>query len=210
MGSELRPVEKFVILDDFPFWTTYLLGFLVAAGFLAALMALLRSRLFRQSGGQVISRDRARADRQLGLFVIIGAAAVWFLGSSMYLRFHAVAMDANGMRLVYFWPRPAVAVANHELLEIKLVRAYRPCGHMEVTTARDRFLSINFKNCKPAEELLREASPHATKHSQASSFIERRFSAVPIDCNLCGGPTIEIEQLMNTGPLENSGAGGKT
>jgi hypothetical protein len=158
-------MEKLVILDDFPFWTTYLLGILVAAGFLAALMLLIRSRLSRQRAGRAMSRDRARADRQLGFFVILGAAALWFLGSSMYLRFHAVVVESNGIQLVYFWPRPAVAVANHELLEIKLVRALRPCGHMEVTTARDRFLSVNFKNCKPAEELLREAQPHATKRS---------------------------------------------
>ena len=36
-------MEKLIILDDFPFWTTYLLAAMVAVGFLSALTLLIRS-----------------------------------------------------------------------------------------------------------------------------------------------------------------------
>ena len=81
------------MLDDFPFWTTYLLAIMVVGGFLSALTLLIR--LLRPSQRNVrTTRDLARRRRQAWFFVIAGALALWFLGSSMYFRFHAVAIAA--------------------------------------------------------------------------------------------------------------------
>jgi hypothetical protein len=145
------------MLDDFPFWTTYVLAVVVAVGFLWALMLLIRSRLASQFPARAAG-DRVRSGRQSFFFVVAGALALWFLGSSMYLRFHAVAIGPEGIELFFFWPRPPLVLATDDLVEMKLVPAHRSCGHMEVTTAQEHFLSVNFKACKPAEELLKEVS----------------------------------------------------
>jgi len=146
-------MEKFTILDDFPFWTTYLLAALVAVGFLSALTLLIRSLRPAQRNVRT-TRDLARRRRQ-----------AWFLGSSMYFRFHAVAVEPEQIELIFFWPRPPAVVAPGDFVEMKLVPAYRPCGHMEVTTKREHFLSVNFKNCKPAEELLNEVLLRTKRNS---------------------------------------------
>jgi len=157
-------MEKFTILDDFPFWTTYLLAILVAGGFLSALALLIRSLRAAQHKVRA-TRDIARRRRQAWFFVIAGALALWFLGSSMYFRFHAVAFGAEQIELIFFWPRPPAVVAIGDLVELKVVPAPRSCGHMEVTTPHERFLSVTFRNCKSAEEILKEVSLHPTKHS---------------------------------------------
>src|SRR6185503_18240853 len=159
-----EPMEKLVILDDFPFWTTYLLATMVVGGFLSALTLLIR--LLRPSQRKVrTTRDLARRRRQAWFFVIVGALALWFLDSSMYFRFHAVALGPEQIELIFFWPRPPAIVATGDFVEMKLVPAYRPCGHMEVTTTREHFLSVNFKNCKPAEELLNEVLLRTKRNS---------------------------------------------
>jgi hypothetical protein len=157
-------MEKLVILDDFPFWTTYLLAIMVVGGFLLALTMLIRSLQASRRDVRVAGA-RARSGRQSWFFVTAGTLALWFLGSSMYLRFHAVALGPEQIDLIFFWPRPPAIVATGDFVEMKLVPAYRPCGHMEVTTTREHFLSVNFKNCKPAEELLNEVLLRTKRNS---------------------------------------------
>ena len=86
--------------------------------------------------------------------MIAGAAALWFLGSSMYLRFHAIGITPLGVEMVYLWPRPAVSVAMNDLATVKLSRAFRSCGHLEVATEHELFLRVNFRTCEEAAEVL--------------------------------------------------------
>lgn len=144
---------KFIVLDDFPFWTTYVLGVLVLCAFLFALTMLIRSLLV-PNGTAYRSSSRSGRSARPWFFVIAGAAALWFLGSSMYLRFHAIGITPLGVEIVYFWPRPAVSVAMNDLATVKLSRAFRSCGHLEVATEHELFLSVNFRTCKGAEEVL--------------------------------------------------------
>ena len=145
---------KLLVLDDFPLWTTYLLGLVVLCGFLFALTMLLRSLRITKSRART-----ARAGRQAWFFVIAGALAVWFLGSSMYLRFHAIGIGPREIELIFFWPRPPVSIGADDLVDVKLLRAYRTCGHLEIATRRELFRSVNFKKCQDAEEVLKEISP---------------------------------------------------
>lgn len=151
-----RLAMKFVVLDEFPLWSTYLLALLVLGGFLFAVALLICPLL--------VSR-RSRSGRRSWFFVMAGALAVWFLGSSMYLRFHAIGIGPQEIELVFFWPRPPVSIGADELVEVKLLRAYRTCGHMEITTRQELFRSINFKKCEGAEEVLKEVSPRIHAHS---------------------------------------------
>ena len=148
-------LQKFIILDDFPFWTTYLLALLVLCAFLFALTVVIRPFLVT-SGSLHMRSSRQRRAGSLWFFVVAGAAAVWFLGSSMYLRFHAVAIDPQHIELIYFWPRPPVVVNVNDVLSVKLVRAYRTCGHMEVATEHELLLSVNFRKCERADEVLEQ------------------------------------------------------
>ena len=155
---------KFIVLDDFPLWTTYLLGLLVLCGFLFAVTMLLRSLLISSSNSPG-SRTRGRRGRQPWVFVIAGALAVWFLGSSMYLRFHAVGIGPGEIELIFFWPRPPVSLGADALVDVKLLRAYRTCGHLEIATRQEIFRSVNFKKCEGAEEVLKNISPRIHANS---------------------------------------------
>ncbi len=155
---------KFIVLDDFPLWTTYLLGLLVLCGFLFAVTMLLHSLLIPSSNSPG-SRTRGRRGRQPWVFVIAGALAVWFLGSSMYLRFHAVGIGPGEIELIFFWPRPPVSLGADALVDVKLLRAYRTCGHLEIATRQEIFRSVNFKKCEGAEEVLKNISPRIHANS---------------------------------------------
>lgn len=72
----------------------------------------------------------------------------------MYLRFHAIGIDIRHIDLVYFWPRPDVILDNNGTIDVKLLPAYRTCGHLVVTTPQDTFRSVNFKKCDNAEQVL--------------------------------------------------------
>ena len=147
---------KFVVLDDFPLWSTYLLALLVLGGFLFAVAMLIRPLLVS---------NRFRSGRQSWFFVIAGAVAVWFLGSSMYLRFHAVGIGPREIELIFFWPRPAVSLGADDLVDVKLLRASRTCGHLEIATQQEIFRSVNFKRCEGAEEILNAISGHVNKNA---------------------------------------------
>ena len=108
---------KLLVLDDFPLWTTYLLGLVVLCGFLFALIMVLRSLWITKSHARA-----ARPGRQAWFFVIAGALAVWFLGSSMYLRFHAIGIGPREIELIFFWPRPPVSIGADDLVDVKLLR----------------------------------------------------------------------------------------
>lgn len=147
---------KFVVLDDFPLWTTYLLALLVLGGFLLAVAMLIRPLLVPR---------RSRSGRQAWFFVIAGALAVWFLGSSMYLRFHAVGIGPREIELMFFWPRPPLSLGADDLVDVKLLRAYRSCGHLEIAIRQEIFRSVNFKKCEGAEEVLKNISSRIHVHS---------------------------------------------
>jgi len=147
---------KFVVLDDFPLWSTYLLALLVLGGFLFAVAMLIRPLLVS---------NRFRSGRQSWFFVIAGAVAVWFLGSSIYLRFHAVGIGPREIELIFFWPRPPVSLGADDLVDVKLLRANRTCGHLEIATQQEIFRSVNFKRCEGAEEILNAISGHVNKNA---------------------------------------------
>jgi hypothetical protein len=147
---------KFVVLDDFPLWSTYLLALVVLGGFLFAVAMLIRPLLVS---------NRFRSGRQSWFFVIAGAVAIWFLGSSMYLRFHAVGIGPREIELIFFWPRPPVSLGADDLVDVKLLRAYRTCGHLEIATRQEIFRSVNFKRCEGAEEILNAISGHVNKNA---------------------------------------------
>jgi len=136
------------------------LGFVVLCGFLFALTMVLRSLWITKSHARA-----ARPGRQAWFFVIAGALAVWFLGSSMYLRFHAIGIGPREIELIFFWPRPPVSIGADDLVDVKLLRTYRTCGHMEITTRQELFRSVNFKKCEEAEEALKEISPRIHANS---------------------------------------------
>jgi hypothetical protein len=144
-----------VVLDDFPSWSIYIPAIVVLLVFLLAL-SLLLAALRRARSDQPGRGRKARSNRALWLFVFGSAAALWFMVSSMYLRFHAVGIDRSQAELVYFWPEPSVAIDFSELVEVKLVRAGRNCGHLEVATRQERYLSVNFRKCDNADAIIKQ------------------------------------------------------
>ena len=144
-----------VVLDDFPAWSIYIPAIVVLLGFLLAL-SLLLAALRRARTEQPGSGKKPRSNGPLWLFVIGSATALWFMASSMYLRFHAVGIDRSQAVLFYFWPEPSVAIDFSELVELKLVRAGRNCGHLEVATRQERYLSVNFRKCDNADAVIKQ------------------------------------------------------
>ena len=153
-----------IVLDDFPLWSTYLLGLVVLCGFLFALAMLIRSLSVDEGDSRRSEFARGRR-RQLWFFVIAGALAVWFLASSMYLQFHAVRLGFHELQLIFFRPRPPVNLDTQDMVDIKLIRAYRTCGHLEVARRQELFRSVNFRKCQAAEEIMKTLSPRASRSS---------------------------------------------
>jgi len=85
---------NFVNLDDFAPWMIYFLGLFVLAGFALAVIVLIRSYITaaRNSHAGAMARQ---SGRQSWFFIIAGAVALWFLGSSMYFRFHILGVDSE-------------------------------------------------------------------------------------------------------------------
>ena len=52
-----------------------------------------------------------------------------------------------------------MSIGADDLVDVKLLRAYRTCGHLEIATRQDLFRSVNFKKCEGAEEVHKEISP---------------------------------------------------
>lgn len=140
------------ILDDFPIWSIYPLAILATAGVLVSLTMLIRS-LRPAAHKQRAARKSRRFSSPSLVFLIASSLALWFLGTSMFERFHAMAIGANRIELVYLWPRSPEIIWRADLVEVKVVPGYRTCGHMLVATREDVFLSVNFKSCKVAEEI---------------------------------------------------------
>ena len=147
-------------LDDFPPWSIYPLEILVMAGCVISLMALVRS-LRPRAHPQSARRKSARFSGTALIFLIACGLALWFLSTSMFDRFHAMAIEADRIELLYFWPRPPEIIRRADLVEVKIISAYRTCGHMVVATREEIFRSVNFKKCTVAEEILAKVSGDA-------------------------------------------------
>ena len=149
------------ILDDFPAWSIYIIALIVAAAFLISLAILIRSSRAKAHNAHASRRSPRFSGLSL-LFLIVTSLALWFLGTSMFSSFHAMAIGPKRIELVYFWPRARETIQRSDVIEVKIVRAYRTCGHMVVVTREDTFRSINFKKCNVAQEILEQLSDRAT------------------------------------------------
>ena len=67
------------------------------------------------------------------IFCIMTALVGWYLIISMFYRFHGVRIERHRIALLYLWPRSAELIERADLVQVKLVRGARPCGHMEIT-----------------------------------------------------------------------------
>lgn len=143
------------ILDEFPPWSIYLLALIVMATIAAALAVSVLSyrRRRRRVRSPQTQRGKFQGRGPAVLISIIGGLALSFFATSMFLRFHAIAIGSNRVELVYFWPRPPVTIRMNDLDEVKIVPAGRACGYMQITTQGQAFRSVSFKRCKVAEEV---------------------------------------------------------
>jgi hypothetical protein len=146
---------NYIILDDFPPWSIYIPALFVLLVFLLAITLLLRAlRRAREPTGD--RRGKSRPIRLQWIFAFASGAALWFLLASMFWRFHAMAVDPLTVRLDYLWPRPSALIPRTEIVEVRLSRGARTCGHLDVATRQEVYSSVNFKRCKEAETILKE------------------------------------------------------
>ena len=151
---------EMTILDDFPAWSIYIIAIVMAVGFLISLAVLIRS-LHAANHNSNARRRSPRFSRPSLFFLIAAIVALWFMGSSMFERFHAMAIGADQIELVYFWPRTQQIIQRSDLVEVKVDRAYRTCAVL-VLTRNKIFRSINFKKCTVAQEILDKLSNRAS------------------------------------------------
>ena len=147
-------------LDEFPAWSIHIIAVVIAAGFLIALFVLIRSLRVAARHSKVARRTSGFSRPSL-FFVVATALALWFMATSMFDRFHAIAIGADRIELLYFWPRPPEIIQKSDLVDIKVIPAYRTCGHMIVATREKTLRSVNFKKCTVAQEILEKLSQHA-------------------------------------------------
>ncbi len=144
-------------LDDFPVWSIYPLFFLAMAGCGVALFILFRSLRSGAHRPRAVRRP-ARFSGAALLFLMVSGLALWFLSTSMFGRFHSMAIETDRIELRYFWPRPPQIIRRADLIDVKIIPAYRTCGHMTVATRETVFRSVNFKKCVVAEKIMAKLS----------------------------------------------------
>ena len=74
-----------------------------------------------------------------------GAMVPWLVDVFSFSR---PRVDSEQIELRFFWPRPPVVIPVSELAEVEFSPAYRSCGHIELSTQTERYLSVNFTDCK--------------------------------------------------------------
>jgi len=147
-------------LDEFPVWSIDIIAVVIAVAFLIALFFLIRSLRLIDRPSKTHRRS-SRFSRPSLIFVIATALALWFMATSMFYRFHARAIGADRIELIYFWPPPPETIQKADLVDIRVIPANRTCGHMIVTTREKTLRSVNFKKCTVAQEILEKLSQHA-------------------------------------------------
>ena len=143
------------ILDEFPPWSIYIVALAVASGFLISVLFFIRSRHRPAHKRPMFGESRHPTFVPL-FFCIISALASWYLITSMFYRFHAISIERDRIALLYLWPQRQETIHKSDLLAVSLIRGYRPCGYMEVATRERTFLSVNFRHCAVANEILEE------------------------------------------------------
>ena len=146
---------KFVVLDEFPALAVYVPALFVLCAFLLALGLLKRAYQLAEADSRA-ARRLVRWRPQLWTVTIAAATGVWFMASSMFFHFHAVGFDPLRLELYYLWPQPSVVIDMSEVVDVKLHRGARTCGHLEVATRQQLYVRVNFKKCDRVRELLEE------------------------------------------------------
>jgi hypothetical protein len=154
-GWRVDALNTIVVLDDFPTWSVYIPAIVVLLAFLLT-SSMLLAALRRERTAQTDRRKRARSSRPLWLLTIASAVALWFMTTSMFLRFHAVGLDRSQLELFYLWPQPPVVFDFSDIVDVKLTRVGRNCGHLEIATRQERYLSVNFRKCDNAEAVIKQ------------------------------------------------------
>ena len=125
------------ILDEAPPWTTYILALLVV-GVCIVGTAVSFIWLQRQSHHPKTLRAMIKSTWPCLFPAVIGALALWFFITSMFFRFHAVAVGSDRVELIYLWPRSRSTIKMMDLERVKFIPSYRRGGYMEFAT-RERF-----------------------------------------------------------------------
>ena len=123
-GWRVDGLNPIVVLDDFPTWSIWIPAIVVFLVFFFA-SSMLLAALRRQRSPQTDRRRPARSSPLLWLFTIGSAVALWFMTTSMFLRFHAVGLDRSQVELFYLWPQPSVVLNFSDIVDVKVARAGR-------------------------------------------------------------------------------------
>lgn len=140
------------ILDEMPPWMTYLLAVIVVGGSMAA-TAVSFIWLQRLSHHPKTLRGVIKNTWPCLFPAVIGALTLCFFITSMFFRFHAVALGPDRVELIYLWPQPRAVIQMSDLESVKFIPALRRGGYMEFVTREDVFRSVSFRQTKVALEL---------------------------------------------------------
>src|SRR5262245_1876241 len=140
------------ILDEMPPWTTYLLAIIVVG---VCIVATVVSFIWLQrlSHHPKSLRGMIKSTSPCLLPAVIGALTLWFFITSMFFRFHAVALGSDRVELIYLWPRPRTIIQMTDLEGVKFIPALRRGGYIEFTTRENVFHSVSFRQTKVALEV---------------------------------------------------------
>ena len=56
----------------------------------------------------------------------------------------------------YLWPQPSVVLNFSDIVDVKVARAGRNCGHLEIATRQERYLSVGFRKCDNADAVIKQ------------------------------------------------------
>jgi hypothetical protein len=83
----------------------------------------------------------------------MAAVALWFFTTSMFFRFHSVALAPDRVELRYYWPRPPETIETTSLEAVDVVRYSGRGGFMAISARGRVFRSVDFRQPTAAEKL---------------------------------------------------------
>ena len=140
------------ILDEAAPWTTYILALVVVAGCIFG-TAISFIWLQRLSHHPKTLRAMIKSTWPCLFPAVIGTLALWFFITSMFFRFHAVALGPDRVELIYFWPQPRITIQITDLEGVKFIPSLRMGGYIELVTRENVFRSVSFRQTKVAHEI---------------------------------------------------------
>jgi len=150
------------VLETFPFW----LGYIALTVFAFALVACLWACGVHVLAAFHVPRvpyRRIPGYVSTAFLTVCAGTAFWVIFSMMFVRFHAVVINADHIELVYCWPRPNLSLDAAKLQSASIHKYTDKGCRLEIFTDRTHFRSVDSDEIELAKQITAAVETMAKK-----------------------------------------------